>query len=86
MREVLRRPSFDLIEEQANDLADSYITHCERVTEGPRPEGTPVCRDETDQMLIDAAHRARADALMSSHTTPEPSSTTHSEQRSSGRE
>ena len=65
LREVLRRPRFDLTEEQANDLADSYIRHCERVTEGPRPEGTPVCRDETDQIFIDAAHRARADALIS---------------------
>ncbi len=65
LREVLRRPKFDLTEEQANDLADSYIRHCERISEGLRPEGTPICRDETDQIFIDAAHRARADALIS---------------------
>ena len=62
---MLRRPKFDFTEEEANDLADSYISHCERVTEGPRPEGTPVCRDRTDQIFIDAAHRAQADALIS---------------------
>ena len=65
LRELLRRPKFGLTVEQANDLADSYIRHCERVTEGPRPEGTPICRDETDQVFIDAAHRAQADALVS---------------------
>ena len=65
LREVLRRPRFGLTEEQANELADSYISHCERPTEGPRPEGTPICRDETDQILIDAAYRATADALVS---------------------
>ena len=65
LRDVLKRPKFDLTEEQADDLADSYISHCERATEGPRPEGTPICRDQTDQIFIDLAHRARADALIS---------------------
>lgn len=64
LRELLKRPKFGLTEEEANDLADSYINHCERVTEGPRPEGTPICRDETDQVFIDAAHRAQANALI----------------------
>ena len=65
LREVLRRPNFGLTEEQADELADSYISHCERATEGPRPEGTPICRDESDQILIDAAYHATADALVS---------------------
>ena len=65
LREVLRRPKFSLTVEQANELADSYISHCERATEGPRLEGTPICRDESDQILIDAAYRATADALVS---------------------
>ena len=65
LREVLRRPKFGLTEEEAINLADSYITHCEEVTEGPAPEGTPICRDHTNQMFIDAAYRAQADALVS---------------------
>ena len=65
LKEVLRRPRFGLTEEQANDLADSYIRHCEEVPDGPRPEGTPICRDETDQKFIDAAHLAQASALVS---------------------
>ena len=64
LRELLRRPRFGLTEEQADDLADPYINQCERVAEGPRPEGTPICRDETDQVFIDAAHIAQADALV----------------------
>ena len=65
LREVLRRPKFGFTETQATELANSYIERCIRVPKGPRPEGTPICRDETDQKFIDAAHLAQADALVS---------------------
>lgn len=64
LKEGLKRPKFGLTEEQANDLADSYIRHCEEVPDRPRPEGTPICRDETDQKFIDAVYCAQADALV----------------------
>jgi len=60
---VLAYPKFRLAAGEREELLADYLPYAE-VWTAATVTGTPVCRDLADQMFIDLAHSANAQALV----------------------
>ena len=62
---VLAYPKFRLAAAEREDLLGDFLPYAEVVTRVRAGAGVPRCRDPADQMFIELAAAARADALVS---------------------
>jgi putative PIN family toxin of toxin-antitoxin system len=61
---VLSYPKFRLGEPEIRDLLGDYLPYAETVLDIQETGAAPRCRDEDDQIFIDLAFAAKADALV----------------------
>jgi putative PIN family toxin of toxin-antitoxin system len=61
---VLAYPKFRLNPDDREELLGDYVPYTQ-LTETPEQHDTPRCRDPHDQIFVDVAVSARADALVS---------------------
>lgn len=64
LRHVLAYPKFRLIEAEIHELLEDFLPYAETVSHIVHPMAGPQCRDQGDQMFIDLALAAGADALV----------------------
>jgi putative PIN family toxin of toxin-antitoxin system len=62
---VLAYPKFKLGAAEREELLADYLPYAETVAEAQTPApDTPICRDPADQMFLDLAYSAKAEALV----------------------
>jgi putative PIN family toxin of toxin-antitoxin system len=61
---VLSYPKFRLDEPEIRDLLGDFLPYAETVSDNQETEAAPRCRNKDDQIFIDLAFAAQADALV----------------------
>ncbi len=63
--DTLRKPVFNLREDEVCILASVYLDYCVKVEIPEPPPETPQCDDPSDQKFLSLAYQAKADAFVS---------------------
>jgi putative PIN family toxin of toxin-antitoxin system len=64
IEKTLKKPKFGLSSEDVESFLDDIKKHAQKVTALPQHKATGICRDADDDKILECAHAAKADYII----------------------